>query len=83
MGWYANVAKDISNIPGAADFFEDELLEAKPVTEVIVPGGAGRAARKFDEINVFPNSVFKVFFAEILTKYVKSGRNMLAPNDST
>ena len=29
MNWYDRVSKDISNIPGAAAYYEAELLEAK------------------------------------------------------
>jgi hypothetical protein len=29
MGWYTEIAKDISNIPQAVDYFESELKEAK------------------------------------------------------
>lgn len=34
MGWYAEIAKDISNIPDAVMFFESELLEAKKEVKV-------------------------------------------------
>jgi hypothetical protein len=42
MGWYSDVAKDISNIPDAANYFEAELLEAKK--ECKVSGNVERAA---------------------------------------
>jgi hypothetical protein len=42
MGWYASVAKDISNIPDAAEYFESELLIAK--SECRVSGNIERAA---------------------------------------
>jgi len=42
MGWYAKVAKDISNIPDAAEYFEAELLEAKG--ECRISGNVERAA---------------------------------------
>jgi conjugal transfer/entry exclusion protein len=29
MGWYSKIAKDISQIPNAIDYYETELLEAK------------------------------------------------------
>jgi len=29
MGWYTDIAKDISNIPDAVAFFEGELIEAR------------------------------------------------------
>jgi hypothetical protein len=42
MGWYSSVAKDISNIPDAAEYFESELLEAK--AECRISGNVERAA---------------------------------------
>ena len=42
MSWYAKVAKDISNIPDAAVFFNAELLEAKQ--ECRISGNVERAA---------------------------------------
>jgi hypothetical protein len=42
MGWYSDVARDISNIPDAAAYFEAELLEAKK--ECRVTGNIERAA---------------------------------------
>jgi hypothetical protein len=42
MGWYSKVAKDISNIPDAATYFESELIEAK--SECQVSGNVERAA---------------------------------------
>jgi len=42
MGWYSEVAKDISNIPDAALYFEAELLEARK--ECHISGNVERAA---------------------------------------
>jgi len=42
MGWYSEVAKDISNIPDAALYFEAELIEAKK--ECHISGNVERAA---------------------------------------
>lgn len=42
MSWYAKVAKDISNIPDAAVFFNSELLVAKQ--ECRISGNVERAA---------------------------------------
>lgn len=42
MGWYAKVAKDISFIPDAVDYYNTELLEAK--TEVRITGNIEKAA---------------------------------------
>jgi hypothetical protein len=42
MSWYAKVAKDISNIPDAAVFFNTELLAAKQ--ECRISGNVERAA---------------------------------------
>lgn len=42
MTWYAKIAKDISHIPDAVDFYNAELLEAK--TECRITGNIERAA---------------------------------------
>ncbi len=42
MGWYSEVAKDISNIPDAVEFFEAELLAAK--YECRITGNIEKAA---------------------------------------
>jgi hypothetical protein len=42
MGWYSDVAKDISNIPDAADYFNQELEQAKQ--ECRISGNVERAA---------------------------------------
>ena len=42
MSWYSKVAKDISNIPDAADYFNEELNEARK--EVKLTGNVERAA---------------------------------------
>ena len=42
MGWYTEISKNISAIPEAVDFFENELLEAKK--EVRLTGNIEKAA---------------------------------------
>ncbi len=42
MGWYADVARDISNIPDAADFFENQLINAK--SDAKITGNLEKAA---------------------------------------
>ena len=42
MGWYSEVSKDISNIPAAVDYFNDELVEA--AKECKISGNVERAA---------------------------------------
>jgi len=42
MGWYNEIAKNISNIPNAIDFYENELIEAKQ--EVKLKGNIEKAA---------------------------------------
>jgi len=42
MSWYAKVAKDISNIPDAADYFNAELQDAR--LECRISGNVERAA---------------------------------------
>jgi hypothetical protein len=42
VGWYSEVAKDISNIPDAVEFFEAELLAAK--YECRITGNIEKAA---------------------------------------
>jgi hypothetical protein len=42
MGWYTDIAKDISNIPDAVLYFESELIEARK--EVKLNGNVERAS---------------------------------------
>ena len=42
MGWYSDIAKDISNIPSAVNFYEVELLAAR--TEVKIVGNIEKNA---------------------------------------
>jgi hypothetical protein len=42
MGWYSKVSRDISEIPNAIQYFEDELEEAR--SEVKLAGNIERAA---------------------------------------
>tara|TARA_B100000035_G_scaffold124172_1_gene105692 strand:- start:3957 stop:4412 length:456 start_codon:yes stop_codon:yes gene_type:complete len=48
MGWYSDIAKDISNIPKAIQYFEDELVEAK--TQIRIKGNVERAAAEMPGI---------------------------------
>lgn len=41
MGWYREIARDISRIPDAIDYFENELKQAR--TEVKIKGNVERA----------------------------------------
>ena len=42
MGWYSEVSRDISKIPSAVQFFEDELLQGR--LDVKLKGNVERAA---------------------------------------
>ena len=42
MGWYTDIAKDISNIPDAVLYFEQELVEARK--EVKLYGNVEKAS---------------------------------------
>ena len=42
MGWYSEVSRDISKIPNAIQYFEDELTEAR--SEVKLTGNVERAS---------------------------------------
>lgn len=48
MGWYSEVSRDISKIPDAILYFENQLLEAKP--EVKLRGNIERAAAELPGI---------------------------------
>ncbi len=48
MGWYSDIAKDISNIPKAIQYFEDELGEAK--AQIRIKGNVERAAAEMPGI---------------------------------
>ena len=48
MGWYSDIAKDINNIPKAIQYFEDELIEAKP--QIRIKGNVEKAAAEMPVI---------------------------------
>lgn len=48
MGWYSEVSRDISRIPEAIDYFEDELNQAR--IEVKLKGSIERAASEMPGI---------------------------------
>lgn len=48
MGWYSKVSRDISQIPNAIVYFEDELIEARK--EVKLKGNVERAASEMPGI---------------------------------
>ena len=48
MGWYSEVSRDVSKIPSAVQFFEDELQDAR--VEVKLKGNVERAAAEMPGI---------------------------------
>ena len=48
MGWYSDIAKDISKIPDAIQYFEDELIEAK--SQIRIKGNVEKAAAEMPGI---------------------------------
>jgi hypothetical protein len=48
MGWYSEVSRDISKIPSAVKYFENELIEARQ--EVKLKGNVERAAAEMPGI---------------------------------
>ncbi len=48
MGWYSEISRDISRIPEAIDYFNDELTQAK--FEVKIKGSIERAAAEMPGI---------------------------------
>lgn len=48
MGWYSRVSRDISEIPSAIKYFEDELVQAK--YEVKIKGSIERSAAEMPGI---------------------------------
>ena len=48
MGWYSKISRDISEIPNAIDYFENELIAAKQ--EVKLKGNLERAAAEMPGI---------------------------------
>ena len=48
MGWYSEISRDISKIPDAILYFENQLIEAKP--EVKLKGNIERAAAELPGI---------------------------------
>ena len=48
MGWYSEVARDVSQIPSAIQYFENELVQAR--TEVKLKGNVEKAAAEMPGI---------------------------------
>ena len=48
MGWYSEVSRDVSKIPSAIAYFEDQLIEAKG--EIKLKGNVERAAAEMPGI---------------------------------
>jgi hypothetical protein len=48
MGWYSRVSRDISEIPAAIQYFEDELVMARP--EVKIKGNIEKASAEMPGI---------------------------------
>ena len=48
MGWYSDIARDISNIPNAINYYEDQLVEARK--ECRIKGNVERAAAEMPGI---------------------------------
>lgn len=48
MGWYSNISRDISEIPNAIDYFDNELKQARQ--EVKLKGSLERAASEMPGI---------------------------------
>ena len=48
MGWYAEISKDISNIPDAVEYFEGQLVDARQ--EIKLTGNVEKAAAQMPGI---------------------------------
>ena len=88
MGWYSDIAKDISKIPDAIQYFEDELDAAK--AQIRIKGNVERAAaempgiveQRFNQLqeleaileylNIALRSLRSSFFKKYLENYARA-----------
>ena len=53
--WYSKISKDISLIPDALQYYEDELVEAKKEVQSWQRRKGGGISNVLDLLNIFPN----------------------------
>jgi hypothetical protein len=93
MGWYTDIAKDISNIPDAVAFFETELVEARQ--EVKITGNVERASasmpgvvehrfgqlQEIEAILEYLNIELRRLKSQLFRKYLENYQRALSSRD--
>jgi hypothetical protein len=93
MGWYTDIAKDISNIPDAVAFFETELVEARQ--EVKITGNVERASasmpgvvehrfgqlQEIEAILEYLNIELRRLKSQLFRKYLENYQRSLSSRD--
>jgi hypothetical protein len=93
MGWYSRVSRDISEIPAAIKYFEDELLQAR--LEVKISGSIEKAAasmpgivehrfnqlQEIEAILEFLNIELRKLRSQFFKKYLENYQRALSSRD--
>jgi hypothetical protein len=93
MGWYTDIAKDISNIPDAVAFFETELVDARQ--EVKITGNVERASasmpgivehrfgqlQEIEAILEYLNIELRRLKSQLFRKYLENYQRALSSRD--
>jgi len=93
MGWYTDIAKDISNIPDAVAFFEAELVEARQ--EVKITGNVERTSasmpgivehrfgqlQEIEAILEYLNIELRRLKSQLFRKYLENYQRALSSRD--
>jgi len=93
MGWYSKIAKDISQIPNAIDYYETELLEAKKECRVYgniekasaeMPGLVERRFNQLQELEAileYLNIELRRLRSSFFKKYLENYQRALSSRD--
>jgi hypothetical protein len=93
MGWYTDIAKDISNIPDAVAFFETELVDARQ--EVKITGNVEKASasmpgivehrfgqlQEIEAILEYLNIELRRLKSQLFRKYLENYQRALSSRD--
>lgn len=93
MGWYTRISKDISNIPDAINYFENELVEAKQEVRLVgniekasaaMPGIVEQRFSQLQEIEAileYLNIELRRLKSSFFRKYLENYQRALSSRD--
>lgn len=93
MGWYTQISKDISNIPDAINYFENELVEAKQEVRLVgniekasaaMPGIVEQRFSQLQEIEAileYLNIELRRLKSSFFRKYLENYQRALSSRD--